>query len=229
MFALLLAMVNAVNFRRLLSVTGALGSLSFVVVGCGDDGSSSSSSSSGTGTNNPDGGPPICAPGPAPQKPAASCEVTIESPPIPKTINHVPVGTNLQYCGSPPSSGDHFPQWAAFAEYDKEIEFGYLVHDLEHGAIVLLYKCDAGQPCPDIVNALREAKNRAAVDPLCNGQGTDKRIIIAPSSKIPTKVAAAAWGKTYTAACVDGPTLDAFIRDNYAKGPENFCFAGQAF
>lgn len=216
-------MVNAVNFRRLLSVSGALGALVFVVVGCGDDGGSSSSS--GTGTNNPDGGPPICAPTPPAEKPAASCEVVIESPPIP-SYRHVPVGTTIQYCSNPPSSGDHFPQWAAFKEYDKEIDWAYLVHDLEHGAVVLLYKCDAA--CPDVVNALREAKNRAAADPLCDGQGTDKRIIIAPSSKIPTTVAAAAWGKTYTAACADGPTLDAFIRDNYAKGPENFCFAGQS-
>ena len=65
----------------------------------------------------------------------------------------------------------------------------------------------------------------AAPDPSC-GAGV-KRIIIAPSSTIPTKVAAAAWAATYTADCVDGPTLDECVKDKGQRGPEDICAAGQ--
>jgi glycosyltransferase involved in cell wall biosynthesis len=52
---------------------------------------------------------------------------------------------------------------------------------------------------------------------------------IAPSTTIPTRVAAAAWGAYYTADCVDGPTLDEFVATKGQKGPEDVCAAGQLF
>jgi hypothetical protein len=42
-------------------------------------------------------------------------------------------------------------------------------------------------------------------------------------------VAAAEWGKTYTAPCVDVPTLTAFVHDTYGKGPEAICAPGRTF
>ena len=42
-------------------------------------------------------------------------------------------------------------------------------------------------------------------------------------------LAAAAWGATYQASCVDRPSLEAFVRDHYAKGPENLCVSGRSF
>lgn len=153
--------------------------------------------------------------------------MTIELPPIPSSIRHLPEGTKIEYCTTPPSSGDHYPVWAAFQEYDKPIDWPYLVHSMEHGAVLLLYKCEGA--CPEVVEALRKVRDNAAPDPLCSGQPTPKRIIIAPSPTLDTKVAAAAWDATYKAACVDTPTLDAFVRDHYAKGPENFCFPGRVF
>ena len=159
------------------------------------------------------------------EKPAASCDVTIESPPI-SGATHVPEGTAIAYCSNPPSSGNHYPVWAAYQEYSAPVEWPYLVHSMEHGAVVLLYKC-APPGCPEIVEQLVKVRDNAAADPLCVNGG--KRIIIAPSATITTKVAAAAWGKTYQAACVDMPTLEAFVRDNYAKGPENLCNPGRTF
>lgn len=194
------------------------------VVACGDD-DDAASPPAGVDGGGGEAAAPVCAEVPAPEKPAASCDVTIESPPI-SGANHVPEGTALSYCSNPPSSGDHYPVWAAFQQYSSPVEWPYLVHSMEHGAIVLLYNCDA-QGCPEIVDALVKVRDDAAPDPLC-ADGT-KRIIIAPSPTIPTKVAAAAWGKTYRADCVDAPTLDAFVHDNYAKGPENLCVAGRAF
>lgn len=214
-------MVSPVNARALVK-TLALVSPLVLVLACSDDddakpvGPATSSSGGDAATS-------VCPLAPAPQKPAASCDVTIESPPS-GTANHVPEGTTIAYCSNPPAGGDHYPIWAAFQEYSAPVEWPYLVHSMEHGAVVLLYKCDP-PGCPEIVSQLKKVRDDAAADPLCTA-GT-KRIVIAPSTTILTKVAATAWGKTYQAACVDEPSLAAFVRDNYAKGPENLCNPGQ--
>lgn len=214
-------MVSAVNAR--LFAKAALTALPFFsIVACGDDdGVTSPGPDAGSG----EASAPVCPQAPAPEKPAASCEVTVESPPV-GGVRHVPEGTPIAYCSNPPSSGDHYPVWAAFQEYSAPVDWPYLVHSMEHGGVVLLYKCDP-PGCPDIVDQLKKVRDNAAFDPQCtNGS---KRIIIAPSTTIATKVAAAAWGKTYQAACVDMPSLEAFVRDNYAKGPENICAPGRSF
>jgi Protein of unknown function (DUF3105) len=215
-------MVYAVNVRFVIPAAAAALSL-FSMVACGDDEGSTNQPTDGGGSG--EAAAPKCAPTPPPQKPSASCDVTIESPPESGANNHVPEGTQLAYCSNPPSSGTHYPVWAAFQEYSAPVPWPYLVHSLEHGAVALFYKCDGA--CPEVVEQLRKVRDNAAADPAC-AAGT-KRIIIAPSDSIPTKVAAAAWGKTYQAACVDMPTLEAFVRDNYAKTVENICNPGRTF
>jgi hypothetical protein len=73
----------------------------------------------------------------------ASCRVEIDHPPVlPGT--HVPVGSTIQWNSNPPSSGPHFPIWAAYQSYTAPVPRGYYVHDLEHGAVVLLSNCGDG-------------------------------------------------------------------------------------
>ncbi len=202
------------------SFVAALPLFFIVLSACGSDDAGSPPSSSGGDAA------ASCAPREAPQKPAAACDVTIENVPI-AGFKHVPQGTPLTFCTNPPTSGDHYPIWAAYREYDKPLEWGNLVHSMEHGAILLLYKCDDGRPCPEVLDAFRQVLANTAEDPLCD-PGT-KRIIIAPAPTLDTKVAAAAWDAIYTAPCADVPTLDAFVRDHYAKTHENLCIPGQVF
>jgi uncharacterized protein DUF3105 len=161
-----------------------------------------------------------------PERPAASCPVVIEAPAY-LSSPHVPEGTAIQYNSNPPSSGPHYPVWANFQEHAKPIERPYLVHSLEHGAIALLYKCD-GAACGPILEQLRKVRDSLPRDPLCQPD-TPVRVVIAPDPLIAKPIAAAAWGFTYNADCVDVPTLEAFARDHYAKGPENICAAGRTF
>ncbi len=170
-----------------------------------------------------DGG--ACPPLSITTKPGATCEVTLESFPV-GAIQHLPEGTAITYCTNPPAGGDHYPVWADFKTYETSIPWPYVVHSLEHGAIVLAYKCDP-PGCPELVAQLAAIRDAAAADPLCD-PGI-KRILLMPSATIPSKVAAAAWGHVYRASCVDEPSLSAFIREHYAKTEENFCAAGQSF
>ena len=163
---------------------------------------------------------------PAPLRPAASCEVIIDTPEV-LASPHVPEGTAITYSSSPPTSGPHYPQWATFKDFTAPFEDGYLVHSLEHGAIALLYKCD-GPTCATTLEALRKIRDSLPADPLCD-PALRVRVLIAPYPKMDVPVAAVAWGWTYKAQCVDVPTLTQFVKDHYAQGTENLCAAGRTF
>lgn len=159
----------------------------------------------------------------------AACDAAVQVHPT-EPAPHVDAGTPIVYATNPPSSGPHYPVWANFAEYDKPIEDGYLVHSMEHGAVVLFYDCDpsACVAPAGVVEALRAVRNAVPTDPLCD-PAIRVRVILAPRPANDVPVAAAAWGATYKADCVDAPSLSQFITDFYAKAPENFCAAGQTF
>jgi Protein of unknown function (DUF3105) len=165
-----------------------------------------------------------------PYFPEASCFVRIDDPPLEPGI-HVPIGSVITtWDSNPPSSGEHYPIWAAYQEYDAAVPRGYYVHDLEHGAIDYLYNCallDGGVDggCDAIVSSLEQAVATMPDDPLCTAP-VRVRFVLTPDPLIDYPVAAVAWGFTYQATCVDLPTLQAFASAHYAQGPEDFCTDG---
>jgi hypothetical protein len=161
----------------------------------------------------------------APIHPEASCLVTIDTPPLlPGT--HVPIDADIQWDSNPPSSGPHFGVWAAYQAYTFPVPRRYYVHDLEHGAIVFLYKC--ASDCPDVVAALQAASDAIPDDPICTGLGEGVRVrsVITPDPLLDVPVAAASWGWTYKAECVDLPSLKQFAQDRYGQSPESLCANG---
>ena len=128
---------------------------------------------------------PVTVPGP--------CEISVDAPAFLPAV-HVAIGTHVEYDSNPPSSGPHYPVWAAFQTWPTVLQREYYVHDMEHGAVVLLYKCD-------------HAAGGAA------GGCADT-------------VAAAAWGWTYKAKCLDVPSLTDFAKAHYGQGTEPICANG---
>lgn len=159
------------------------------------------------------------------EHPDASCFVEIQE--WPKLDSpHIGFGDSPTYNSNPPSSGPHYPVWAAFKDYTTAVDRRYYVHNMEHGGVVLLYKCDKPEGCPDVADAIKIARDGITTDPLCD-PAVRVRAVITPDPLLDTPVAAAAWGFTYKAACVDIPTLTAFANAHQAKGPENLCANGQ--
>jgi hypothetical protein len=158
--------------------------------------------------------------------PDAGCPVEIDEPPL-LPASHVPIPSDITWDSNPPSSGPHYPVWAAYQAYTTPVPRGYYVHNLEHGAVVFLYNCGDGG-CPAVVNALQAASDAIPDDPDCTslGQGVRVRTVITPDPLIDTPLAAAAWGWVYHGPCIDLPTLRDFALSHYGRGPEIICSNG---
>lgn len=154
------------------------------------------------------------------------CTVTIQTGIHVPAATHVPICTPVAYATNPPCGGPHWPVWAAFGEYATPVPRPMYVHDMEHGAVLLAYRCAAG--CPDVVAALEHVRATTAPDPKCAGTGTSARVVLTPDPELATPIAAAAWGATYTATCIDEASLSSFAAEVYGKAPEDFCSPGLA-
>jgi hypothetical protein len=187
---------------------------------CGDVSSGGSAGGSG-------GVPVVTTTHPsAPPLPGETTCTVVETTSIPEPdFQHFPVCMPIAYATNPPSGGNHWPIWAAFKKYGSPVHREMLVHDLEHGAVVLSYRCDGA--CPDVVAALSSVFDGLA-DPLCLSipGGPAARAVLTPDPLLPTPIAAAAWGATYTATCIDVPSLRTFANAHYGGGRESFCADG---
>ena len=156
---------------------------------------------------------------------AGICRPTIFGYAATGSSGHFTIGTPIEYASNPPSFGGHYPVWYKWARvYDEPVPRPFYVHNLEHGGVVFLYSCDP--PCPDIVGKLESVARGLRQDPLCSPQ-INARWLVTPDPLLPlgVKVAASAWGFTYTSTCV-GPQLAIFANKHIANGPEDLCGDG---
>lgn len=188
------------------------------IAGCGGEEPSVPTGPKNTVTLTPDA-PPL--PG------QTECRVVMTTNIVVPAAVHVATCTPVTYETNPPSGGNHWGTWAAFKKYTLTVPREMYVHDMEHGAVVLSYRCDGA--CPEVVSALEKVFDEAMGDPLCvSAGGTAKaRLVLTPDPNLDTPIAASAWGATYTATCIDTASLAEFVSANYGKGPEDTCFGGQ--
>lgn len=160
--------------------------------------------------------PPINDPGTV----IGMCNATMRSHPSEGTV-HVQLCSNIVYKTNPPNSGNHYGAWAAYRTYSRPIPWGFLVHSLEHGAIVITYNCPEG--CAQEV-----AEVQAFIDGLpsdCGG-GVKRRVILMPEPNLDVRFAASAWRHTLKADCFDPQAFRRFFDERYNKGREDSCNQG---
>lgn len=138
---------------------------------------------------------------------------------------HVPACSVVNYASNPPSSGNHYPVWAAFQSFNAPVSRGYYVRDLEHGAVVMTYNCPGG--CAAEVAAAQAFIDSLPADGLCgNGGPPHNRIVLTPDPLLDVRWAASAWFWTIKAQCFDPVAFRQFVTDHYGKAPENECANG---
>lgn len=129
---------------------------------------------------------------------------------------------------NPPTSGPHSPAWAAWDQYYAELARDHWVHNLEHGGVVIGYRCDAD--CPATVAELRAIVAALPPDDRCSAPLTHRALLVAdPLLPDGVAVAASAWGVAYRGTCVDADALRDFYLANLGRASEDTCANGLPF
>ena len=158
--------------------------------------------------------------------PAAPAPAPTVAPGMPQVLNvplegwaHVAEGSAITYQANPPASGPHYPMWGRYREHATALTRGYWVHNLEHGAIVLLHRPDAPA---SVVSELRQAYQALPNDPACG----HKRALMTPDPLLPQAVAAVAAQRVLIADRLDPSWVRAFSDSFRGQGPEAVCQDG---
>lgn len=126
---------------------------------------------------------------------------------------HIEVGTpHEEYNSNPPSSGPHYGSTADWGVHDETVTPELLVHNLEHGGVVVHYS-------PDDLSDSEIEDLEELVQGYPDAQG-GSGVILNPNPEIEGAVAMASWQKTWTCERVDTVVVEAFISDHCEKGPE---------
>ncbi len=126
------------------------------------------------------------------------------------TKAHIPESQTVEYNTVPGTSGDHWARWSECGFFEEELPDERVVHNLEHGNIVVSYNLTT----PEEIDALREVFDDIG---LTNIHGVARAY-----QKIPEgSVALAAWGVSDEMVGVDADRIKKFF-DTYAGklGPE---------
>jgi uncharacterized protein DUF3105 len=119
-------------------------------------------------------------------------------------VNALPEG--FKYNSVPPTSGPHSPQTAIWGVYDEPVDEINLVHNREHGGVIVQYGGDVPKAQVDRVIAWYRD------DP--NG------VIVAPLTELRDKIALTAWTKLASCSRFDEEAFSAFREEFRFKGPE---------
>ena len=117
----------------------------------------------------------------------------------------------VEYKTMPPTSGPHFPDPTAPGFYTTRPAFGYLVHSLEHGSVVIYY--DPSQLSPEIEKSLRAFVTTSS-DP-------EVGIVAVPDAEFKYPFMLTAWDKMLKLDKYDPLVVRAFLAEYLGRGPEN--------
>ena len=130
--------------------------------------------------------------------------------------------SNPKWNTDPPTSGPHYQVPAVYGEYTEPLQIAQVIHNLEHGAVFVLYG-------PDVPPAtVQQLKEFYAED--------TKGVLLAPYPKLDDKIALGAWtvpddfepggtnGTAYLATCTtfDEDAFETFRDELRFRGPERF-------
>ena len=110
-----------------------------------------------------------------------------------------------EYNSNPPTSGLHLPSTAPGGAADETIDSKLLVHNLEHGYIVIHYKGISD-------------KDTGAIQDLVDSYADG--VISQPNTEITSPVAMVGWGSLQTCKKVSISVIKSFIKEHCNKGPE---------
>ncbi|MBP7693912.1 MAG: DUF3105 domain-containing protein [Anaerolineales bacterium] len=128
----------------------------------------------------------------------------------------VPVGTELNFLQSPPSSGTHFDEPAPWGLAAEPVVEGYYLNNLARGGVVVLYTC--ADDCAAVEAQFQDLLKKAPKDTQYN---TVKVLITRYTQPLPTPIVALAWGHQLNLPAYDEAVLLTWYRRFVNQGPAN--------
>jgi hypothetical protein len=125
--------------------------------------------------------------------------------------DHVPEGTQVDYSTHPPTSGPHYNSWARPGLYREEVATGLLVHNLEHGHVVIYY--DESRLSDAAAGKLTELTQQY--------DGDWDAVLAVPRQDEENELILTAWNYKLELEQYDEELVDAFVDAYRGRGPEN--------
>lgn len=129
--------------------------------------------------------------------------------------DHVPDEEPVTYNSNPPTTGPHSAQWARWGIYNQAPPDRQLVHNLEHGGVVISYH-------PDRIPEGTLEQLRTQVREFSQ---TNPRVVLTPRDDLEGAIALTAWGYLQSLENYNPDAIEAFYMAHIARGPE--CSRGQ--
>jgi len=150
------------------------------------------------------------------QRSRASCTsaVSYHSPNTNHT--HFRVGTDTSRDWEAfPASGNHWGAWAEWGKvYQRPLKRGFLLHNLEHGGIVLSYNCSAANESADCQEAYETLVK-------LQEEFGENRVIVTPDPTQTARYGIRGWRWAYLADCVDMTKMLQFMDAHFRHGRED--------
>lgn len=141
---------------------------------------------------------------------------------------HVPVGEQVDYNSNPPTSGKHYDDWIRSGVYAESRDDRNLVHSLEHGYVIMHYKCSeqlgktqseaTGSPSPSEFSEICRTR-RDELAKIYEKKGKTKLIVVARPN-LDTNFALTAWTYLDKFDNFDRSRIERFIDAHLNQGPE---------
>lgn len=147
--------------------------------------------------------------------------------------NHVVVGAPVKYTFCPPASGYHYNQAGVagpilprlYGPNEKKLPQNW-IHNLEHGALVLLYKC-GGEADPCSTNSQQAMQALVAdfpISPICQTPPGTLSPVIARFDDMDFPYAALVWNEVLPLQALDLAQIKAFfLQHSELLNPEKLC------
>ena len=128
---------------------------------------------------------------------------------------HIPNTEQVTYNSTPPTSGSHYDTPARWGIYNEAPVDEHLVHNLEHGGIIISYNPEQIEE-PTLDQLRQQTRQLSQINP---------RIILTPRANLEAPLVLTAWGYLEKLDSYDPAAVEAFYRAHIARGPE--CVSGK--
>lgn len=134
---------------------------------------------------------------------------------------HVASVQNSQ--GDLATSGDHYGDWTKAGIYEQPQDDGNLIHSLEHGYVILSFKCQANSEqsteATESATIAQCDELKSQLNKIYEKKGK-RKIIIVSRPQMSTRVTLYAWNYLLTLDAFDEARISEFIDTHRDQGPE---------